>query len=344
MRTWGATRLAAIAVLAVLLGPTACGAEDDPAAGTTATGTSAAEDAFPVTLDTEFGATTVEEAPERVVVLGLTDADAVLALGVTPVAVQQWLPQFAEYGVGPWAEDLIAEAVDGGETEVLPNTGVVAYDVEQIAALRPDLLVAISANIDQPTFDQLSALAPVVARPPGTVNFGVTLADSTMAIGRALGREDEARELVEQTAARYAAAAAEHPEFAGRTAALARPVDGGSYAAWLPADVRVQIMDQLGFEPAAGLTALDDGTFSTTVAAERLDLLDADVLVVIVPEGFDQVVADDALLDGLPVVQEGGLVLLDAAGVGGAMAYNTVLSAQTVVDELVPQLSDALGG
>ena len=143
-RSRGTARLAATAALAVLLGLTACGADDDPAAGSAASGTSPAEDAFPVTLDTEFGTTTVEEAPERVVVLGLTDADAVLALGVTPVAVQQWLPQFAEYGVGPWAEDLIAEAVDGGETEVLPNTGVVDYDVEEVAALRPDLVVASS--------------------------------------------------------------------------------------------------------------------------------------------------------------------------------------------------------
>ena len=72
-----------------------------------------------MTLDTEFGATTVEETPERGVVLGPTDADAVLALGVTPVAVQQWLPQFAEYGVGPWAEELVADAVDSGATQVL---------------------------------------------------------------------------------------------------------------------------------------------------------------------------------------------------------------------------------
>jgi iron complex transport system substrate-binding protein len=338
------SRLLATTGLVLALSLTACGGADDEAAEPAAPGSAAAdEDAFPVTLESEFGTTEVTERPERVVVLGLTDADAVLALGVMPVALQQWLPQYSEYGVGPWAEDLVADAVDSGETQVLPNTGVVAYDVEQIAALAPDLVVAISANIDQATFDQLAQLAPVVARPPGTVNFGVPLEDSTMAIGRALGLADEAGDLVEETEALYAAAAEEHPEFAGRTASVARPTDGG-YAAWLSADGRQQIMARLGFGMPPGLAALDDGAFSAEVSRERLDVLEADVLVVIEPQGFEDAVANDPVLQSLEVVGSGRVVTLDADDVGGAMAYNTVVSARTVVDELVPQLAEALAG
>jgi len=332
------TLLAATLLSTVVL--TGCGSDDAAETeGSTASG--ATEDAFPVTIETEFGPTEVAERPERVVVLGLIDADAVLALGVTPVAVQQWLPQYAEYGVGPWAEDDIAEAVDGGETEVLANPGVVSYDLEQIATLEPDLLVAISANIDQATFDQLSQVAPVVARPPGTVNFGVSLRDSTLTIGRALGLEDEAEDLVEQTEEAYAAAAAEHPEFDGATASVMRPVDGG-YSAWQSADVRQQIMAQLGFELPEQLAAVDDGAFATTLSSERLDLLEADVLVVILPQGFEDPTTTDPVLQALDVVRRGDVVLLDAADVGGAMAYNTVLSAPTVIDKLVPQLAEVL--
>jgi iron complex transport system substrate-binding protein len=335
------SRLLATALLSTVA-LAACGADDPtdtadpPAAG-------AAEDAFPLTLETDFGPTEISGPSERVVVLGLTDADAVLALGVTPVAVQQWLPQYAEYGVGPWAEDEIAEAVDSGETEVLPNPGVVSYDLEEIAALDPDLLVAISANIDQATFDQLSQIAPVVARPPGTVNFGVPLRDSTLMIGRALGLEDEAAELVEQTEEAYAEAAAQHPEFDGASASVMRPVDGG-YSAWQSADGRQQIMAQLGFQLPAELAAVDDGAFATTLSSERLDLLEADVLVAVVPEGFGDPTATDPVLQTLDVVQRGDVVVLDAADVGGAMSYNTVLSARTVVDELVPQLAEVVGG
>lgn len=337
MRPPRAAALTATALFCLAL--TACGGE---AGGTDAASTPAdGSDAFPVELETEFGTTEVTEEPERVVVLGLIDADPVLALGVTPVAVQQWLPQFDEYGVGPWAEDLIADAVESGETEVLPNTGIVEYDLEQIAALDPDLVVAISANIDQAMFDQLSQLAPVVARPPGSVNFGVSLEDSTLMIGQALGRADRAAELVAETEELYAEAAAGHPEFTGRSAALTRPLDNG-WAAWQAADVRVQIMDSLGFVQPEPLAAIDDGAFSTTLSRERLDLLDADVLVVIVPEGFEDAVASDDVLQALDVVQRGDLVELDAADVGGAMAYNSVLSARTVVDEIVPRLAEVV--
>jgi iron complex transport system substrate-binding protein len=336
-------RTAAVLALAALL--TACGSDDDESGSTAdAGGSGGADGAFPVTLETTFGTTEVPEQPDRVVVLGLIDADPVLALGVTPVAVQQWLPQFDEYGVGPWAQDLIAEAVDSGETEVLGNPGTISYDLEQIAALQPDLLVAVSANIDQATFDQLGQLAPVVARPPGTVNFGVSLEDSTMLIGRALGLEDEARQLVEETEAAYAQAAADHPEFAGLTASVSRPVDAG-YSAWLSADVRQQIMASLGFTLPEALAGLDDGSsFSTSVGPEQAALLAADVLVFIVPEGFSDPTSTDPVLQTLDQVQQGRVVVLDAADVGGAMAYNSVLSARTVLDEVVPQLAEAVAG
>lgn len=330
--------LAGLAATALLL-LTGCGGGPAETRESTA---AAPDDAFPVTLETEFGDTTVTERPERVVVLGLIDADPVLALGVTPVAVQQWLPQFAEYGVGPWAQGLIADAVDSGETTVLANPGVVEIDLEQVAALRPDLVVAVSANLDQATFDQLSELAPVVARPPDTVNFGVPLADSTMMVGRALGLADEAADLVAETEQRYADAAAAHPEFAGRTVALARPVEGG-WSAWLAADGRVQIAESLGLTQPSGLAGADDGAFATTLSSERLDLLDADVLVVIVPQGFEDAVDADPVLQQLDVVQRGDVVLLDAADLGGALAYNSALSSQTVVEDVVPLLADALG-
>lgn len=328
----------AAALLVLVLVLSACGGSEPAPAAPGTPGT-----AFPVVLESVFGTTEVPAAPERVVVLGLTDADAVLALGVEPVALQQWLPQFDRYGVGPWAQDLVAEAVDAGRTQVLGGDGPVSYDVEQVASLRPDLVVAVSANLDQATFDRLSTLAPVVARPPGTVNFGVPRQDSTMLIGRALGRADQAAALVAETDRRYTEAAAAHPELAGRTVALTRPTEGG-WSAWLAADGRSRITASLGLVQPPALAAVDDGAFATTLSAERLDLLEADALVVIEPEGYEGAVAADPVISGLDVVRRGDVVVLDAAGVGGALAYDTVLSARTVVEQVVPQLADVLAG
>lgn len=80
--------LAALALLAA-----ACGDDEAPAGAAgdeplDPTTEDAGDDApFPVTVDHVWGSATIEEAPERVVTLGVTDADVALALGVTPVAI-----------------------------------------------------------------------------------------------------------------------------------------------------------------------------------------------------------------------------------------------------------------
>src|SRR5262245_63429953 len=64
---------------------TDAGASDSDAGGAEAgVGTEADPDAFPVTIEHKYGSTTIEEEPERVAVVGLTEQDALLALGVVP--------------------------------------------------------------------------------------------------------------------------------------------------------------------------------------------------------------------------------------------------------------------
>jgi iron complex transport system substrate-binding protein len=46
--------------------------------------------AFPVSIKNKFGTAEIKAAPKRVVVVGLVEQDALLALGVTPVATTEW--------------------------------------------------------------------------------------------------------------------------------------------------------------------------------------------------------------------------------------------------------------
>ena len=55
--------------------------------------------AFPVTLPDPFGDTVIEAAPRKVHSLGYTDHDALKVLGVLPVAVTQWFPEYAIGGL-----------------------------------------------------------------------------------------------------------------------------------------------------------------------------------------------------------------------------------------------------
>ena len=337
-------RTALIALTALTLTAAACGSDDsgdeattttvaEPAATTVAPATGSPEaGAYPVTIEHLWGSTTVEEAPTRVVTLGVTDADTVLELGITPVALVGFA--FFDTGLGPWATPL----VDGEQPLLLKGEP----NVEQIATLDPDLIVAISSGFDEPIYEQLSAIAPTIVRPAGTAAYQVPREDSTRMIAAALGQSARGEELVAETDAQFAATTAAHPEFAGKTAVVALPYDG-KYGVYTPHDGRGRFMAQLGFELPPAIAALDDGTdFFIELSQEQVGLLDADVLVMLAdaPDALAFVDADQ-VLQQVPVVQEGRMVIPDT-DTRGSITYNTPLSVPYAMEHLVPQLADAL--
>ena len=74
------------AVLA--LGVTACSSDDSDDNNTgESTGTATESASWPVTVEHNFGSSTIEEKPERIVVLHEAGIDPVLSLGLEPVAM-----------------------------------------------------------------------------------------------------------------------------------------------------------------------------------------------------------------------------------------------------------------
>lgn len=303
-------------------------------------GAGAPEDAaggpFPVSIDHAFGTTEIPERPQRVVTLGVTDADPVLALGVTPVATASYSFYEQTGGLGPWARGLVQgepPAVLAGE----PN-------LEQLAALAPDVILAVSSGVEQPMYEQLSAIAPVVARPAGTIPFGVPRNDQMRTVAAALGQVEQGEELIRRADAAFTDAAAAHPEFRGKTGATVLPFDG-KYGAFTAADARGRFMSGLGFVQPPRIAELDDGeSFFVEVSAEQAGLLDGDALVMLADEGAAKAQVDsDPVLAQVPVVAQGRMVVPDA-DTRGAMTYNSVLSAPYALERLVPQLDAALEG
>jgi len=112
----------------------------------------------PVTIHHRFGQTTIAAPPTRVVSAGFTEQDDLLAVGVVPIAVTQWWGD-EPFEVWPWAQARLG----GAQPEVLSiYNGGLQFD--RIAALRPDLIVAINAGVDQDSYNQLSAIAPTIPR------------------------------------------------------------------------------------------------------------------------------------------------------------------------------------
>jgi ABC-type Fe3+-hydroxamate transport system substrate-binding protein len=102
----------------------ACGSESgSPAAAPSAAGSSAAaaeSSAFPMTIENKFGSTTIASEPKRIVTVGLTDQDAVLALGKVPVGTTDWLGGY-KGAIGPWATGKLGTAA---VPTMLTDTGV----------------------------------------------------------------------------------------------------------------------------------------------------------------------------------------------------------------------------
>lgn len=250
----------------------ACNAEaEEPAAGSSTAGSGAADAAaFPVTVTHKYGTTTVKSAPKRVVCVGLCEQDSLLALGVVPVGVTAWL-EAAEGEIYPWAKPKLGSAP---LPEVLPSNKL---SIEKIAALRPDLIVAIYSGISKSDYAELSELAPTVAAPKGYPDYGTPWSTLTQMVADAIGKHSQGAALVKSVEAKLTAAKKAHPEFVGKTAVVATTYEGAYI--YGPDDPRSQIQHALGFTFPAKFEKIGGKSFGGSISAERTREIDFDVVV-----------------------------------------------------------------
>jgi iron complex transport system substrate-binding protein len=306
------------------------------AVGCSGPSSTAPEGSFPATVTHEYGQTVVEEAPERVVSLGFTDQDAILALGTVPVAVREFTgaPPTSTW---PWE----TAALHGEQPQVLPAGEVTP---EAVAALNPDLIVAINARLTREQYDAFSRIAPTVAAPAGAAAGAVPWQEATRLTGAALGLPAEADRLVKRVEDQFLEVQEDHPELAGATVAAVRPgPDPASFMAWSSQDLRGRFLADLGMQPPADVNRLAGQASYATIPAQQLSTtLDrADALMVVGTE------AERAAFTALPgysqlrLVQDSKVVTLDDEQ-SAALAFNTVLSLPAVLDELSGRISRAI--
>ena len=315
----------------LLLGLTGCGSGGQTGgSGETASGE-------PRIIEHKYGSTEVPGLAKRIVTVGYTDQDAVLALGITPVAVRDWFGD-QPGAIWSWARDELGEA----EPEVLPST----INFEQVASLEPDLIIGTSSGMTEDEYAKLSEIAPTVAQPGEYVDFGVPWQDQTRIIGRALGQEERAEGLVSEVEGRLARVREEHPEFDGASGVVALTGEGGNYYPYGPQDVRGRFLESLGFKLPAEVAELAGDSFFATISGEQLSLVDADVLVWIVNSPAErEALEGEPLYAQLSVMREGRDLFLEfSEPLAGALSFSTVLSLPFLLDELVPQLAAAVDG
>jgi iron complex transport system substrate-binding protein len=318
--------IAALTVTALILTGCSSTPADDAAAA------DSSSDAFPVSVDTKFGAVTVEEEPLRVVALGWGDAETALALGVQPVGASDWLG-FGGSGVGPWAEDLYDE-----DPEII---GTLEPSYEAIAALEPDLILDTKGSGDEERYERLSEIATTVGVPEGGDSYLTTSAQQMELVSTALGLADTGDELNAEVAAAFEAAAAAHPEFAGKTITVAAFTSEG-WGAYIDGVDRVEFMKSLGFELSPTIASLTPDGFSVPISSEQLDLLEADVLITFPIWVETAEVTDQPLYQSIPAVAEGRSILMDDDLISNAYSVGSTLARLYTIEKIVPLLEAAV--
>lgn len=294
---------------------------------------------FPVTIEHKYGSTLVEQAPERVVSVGLTDQDALLALGVVPVATREWYGQ-RPGAIFPWAEAKLNGAA-------LPEVLGSELDFEQIAQLQPDLIVGLYSGLTQEEYDRLAQIAPTIAQPAEYVDWGIPWQEQTITIGRALGKEAEAETLVADVEGQFAAAREQNPEFNGANAVIGATYGfPESFNAYGTQDARGRFITSLGFTIPEEINALAGDAFFASISREQIQLVEQDVMVWFTLSMEEQeMLRQDPLYQQLAVAREGRHLFFDASDpLYDALNFNSVLSLPYALDGVVPQLADVLGG
>ncbi|ANY06235.1 iron-siderophore ABC transporter substrate-binding protein [Pseudonocardia sp. HH130630-07] len=323
--------LGSLAAGGVLL--TGCASGGESADG----GAADAGEGFPVTIEHEFGSTTIERAPQRVVSIGYTDHDAILALGVGPVGVRYWYGDETN-AVQPWAADALRGT--GAQPQVLNMT---TLEPEKIAALQPDLIIGVYSDLDQQNYATISGIAPTLGPPAGFADYGVPWQDTTRFIGRALGRTPQAEQLVTDLDARFAALRDANPQWAAKQVAVAtRSAD--KLGVFASQDPRSRFFTSLGFVVPPEFDEFAGSKFYADLSFEQSTELDRDLLVwdqLSFTPGGRATVEGDPLISRLAATRKGRTVFLDGP-TELAFAWQTVLSLPAVLDGVGPQVERAL--
>lgn len=249
-------RWLAAAAAALLLAATACGANGSDADPQNSTETR--------TIVHAMGKTDVPAQPKRVVVLDTDKLDTAVTLGVIPVGAAN-----ADQMDG-WPKYL------GDAVKDIPQVGTLQEpNLEAIAKLDPDLILG-SAFRQKEFYDKLAAIAPTVF----TELVGTPWKENFLLDGRALGKEQQAKDLL----AKYEARAKE----VGTT--LGDPSQTEvSIVRFLPTEIRlygptsfvgIVIADVgLGRPKLQQLVGAKDRRF-TAISPERIGEADGDVIFV----------------------------------------------------------------
>jgi iron complex transport system substrate-binding protein len=312
-----------LVLLAGPAGPVACSSHKPPAAGS--------RDGEPVTITHVFGETSISEPPKRVVSAGLTGQDDLLALGIVPLAVTNWFGE-QPFAVWPWAQPKLGNA----KPVVLNLDNGIQFP--QIARLKPDLIVATDAGLDQDSYQKLSAIAPTIAQSDG-YPFFEPWKDQARAIGQAVFRPDQMKSVIDSVEHSFAGVADKYPQFKNKRVLL---LEGklSQDKAVATTGWRTEFLTQMGLAVADSVTPLAVDPQHALVPLDKIKsvLGAADLLIWTTDSDADQ----GALLANPDIAALRARSVFTTKDQAGAIAFSSPLSFPLVADQLPPLIANIL--
>jgi len=276
---------------------------------------SAQAQVFPVTIPHAYGETTIPAKPQRIVTWGWAAQDAVIALGEVPIAIPYFSYGGNEEGALRWTREAVA-ALGANFPTILPDG--LEPPIEAIAALKPDLIIAVYSGLSQEQYEVLSGIAPVVAFPDAP--WSTPWQQAITMTGQAMGKTDEATALVADLEGFIAEETAKYPQLEGVTFATIAEYNG-EVAVYADLDSRVKFLVDAGLTSAPSVAALAQGQeFYFSLSFENLEQLTSDILI-----SYFETEAADAAFFGNPVVALAPQVAKGAvAHIVGAELINSI--------------------
>ena len=289
-----------------------------------------------VTITHLFGQTVIKEPPKRVVSAGYTEQDDLLAVGVVPIAVTNWWGD-QPFAVWPWAQPKL-----GAAQPVVLNLDN-GIPVDQIAGLKPDLIVAINAGVDADTYQKLSAIAPTIPQADGEAFFE-PWKDQATAIGQAVFQPNQMKSLIDVVDKQFAAVAQKNPQWTGKKALLMQgTLWQGTVVATL-AGWRTDFLNEMGLVVADSIKPFGTDHRAVIPRDQIKPVLDsADVVIWTTESPDDQkaLLADPEVAASLATAQNRHI--FTTKDQAGAIAFSSPLSYPLVADQLPPLIAKILG-
>lgn len=288
---------------------------------------------FPIAIEHRLGTTTIPAEPQRIVTLGWNGEDAVLSLGMKPIAMTRYggFPS----GIFPWNEKRIETA----RPQLLSGD----LDFEAIAALRPDLILGVYSGISELEWRRLSTIAPTVVYRSGP--WAADWREVMIQTGLALGVPDQAEQLLLETDSFLRKLGEDYPVLQGKTFTFGTFFPGSNgLVVYLPNDPRVAALVGLGLKPSPGVERLareNPTETSVSVGLEQIGEIDADILVMWYRDGARLEAEAQPMFQTLGVVKRGGYVALDDPISVWSTSALSILSIPYGFPRFLPKLAEA---